>query len=180
MSSVLFAQEEESEIIIGNKLFTKNSSWLSLGTGYGYYIEKPELQQPLDLNINIKIKQHYLTAGYFYSGTKFITQYSGKRVHDIHLAYGWRKQSLKWNKYLFIGPGIDMGYAYDFTNDSGVNMLNGFVTPGIFAEYQIAYKASYDMGIGLAVYTLANLQYQTIGLAAIIYLSTAYIDKIED
>jgi hypothetical protein len=174
-----WSQTEETEILIGDKLFSKTSSWLTAGAGSGFYAEKQTIDPSFSFDIHLHYKKRYFSAGYFYSGTHFITQYSARKLHNYHLGYGWRKESTRVNKYLMIGPALCMGYGYYQKDNYGEPLLKGFIQPGIYGEYQITWKPIYDMGIGLAAYTSLNVDYQTAGLKAMIYLSTAYIGKMK-
>jgi hypothetical protein len=178
----LKSQGDTSEIIIGEKLFSTHSSWLSAGAGAGFYAEKQTIDPSFSFDINVYFRKHYITAGYFYSGTRFITQYSARKVHNYHIGYGWRRESIRWHSYLTAGPALCMGYGYYKNDEYGEPLLKGFIEPGVYAEYQIVWKPIYDMGLGLAAYTSLNFGYQTAGIKAILYLSTAYIGsmKVED
>lgn len=178
-ADTLEIMEDEDEIIINNKLFTKKNHWLSLGTGYGIYAERQELQSSFSADIHILIKEHYFTAGYFHTGQNFITSSYALQLNDIHLAYGWRKENRLHHKHLFVGPSFAFGYQYSHTDTLGRVWDKGFMQPGIYAEYQYAFKFNYDMGLGLAAYTSLSFGYQTAGLKAIVYLSTAYIGRTD-
>ncbi len=171
--------EDGDDVIVGNKLFTKKNSWLTVAAGTGYYFERPQQELSFGVDINSAILNHNFTVGYFYSGTNFITEYSPKLLHDVHLAYGWRNESRYWNRYFFIGPSVGMGFGYGYTEEDGDVKLEGFITAGVYAEYQLVFKPIYDQGIGLAAYVAANSKYQTIGVKACLYLSTAFVGKIE-
>jgi hypothetical protein len=171
--------EDGDDVIMGNKLFTKRNSWITIGGGTGYYFERPQQELSFGMDVNVRILGHYLTFGYLNSGTNFITKYSPKILHDFHLAYGWRKENIRWNRYAIIGPSLCMGFGYGFKEADGDVKLEGFIDPGIYGEYQLVYKPFYDMGIGLALYGSACMAYQTVGVKSTLYLSTAFIGLME-
>jgi len=79
-----------------------------------------------------------------------------------------------------------MGYQFSYQDTvliDGVPTIRdwdeGFIQPGLYAEYQYTFKVNYDLGIGLAAYLALSQAYQTAGIKAIIYISTAYIGKTE-
>jgi hypothetical protein len=171
--------EDEDEIIINNKLFTKKNHWLSIGTGYGFYAEKQNMQSSFGADIHFLIKEHYFTLGYLYTGQNFISSSYALQLNDIHVGYGWRKENRLHNHYFFTGPSLALGYAYSHTDSLGRPWDVGFINPGLYAEYQYSFKINYDMGLGLAAYTSLSFGYQTVGLKAILYLSTAYIGRTD-
>lgn len=178
--------EDEDEIIINNKLFNKKNHWITVGSGYGLYLERQAIHTNFGADLHARIYDKYLTAGYFYTGRKFLTKSWGIQLHDIHLGYGWRKESLHHNHYVFAGPSLAMGYQFSYQDTvlyNGVPTVRewdeGFIQPGLYAEYQYTFKFNYDLGIGLAAYVALSRAYQTAGLKAIIYISTAYVGKAE-
>lgn len=178
--------EDEDEVIIGIKLFNKKNHFITIGSGYGLYMERPEFHSNFGADIHVGIRNHFFTVGYFYTGRKYITESWALQLNDIHIGYGWRKEGIRHNHYAFIGPSLAMGYQYAYTDTNIVNeepqiriWNKGFKQPGLYAEYQYTFKINYDMGIGLAAYTALSFAYQTVGLKAIIYLSTAYVGKTE-
>ncbi len=177
-ATTLFAQEEENEdyLVIDNKLFSKHSHWLSLGSGYGLYAERMDFQPNFAVDLNLKVKRHYFTLGYLYSGQNYIHESHALQVNDLHIGYGWRKETVKTNRYFFVGPSLAMGYQYAYTDSLGRPWDEGFIDPGIYAEYQFTYKFNYDMGLGLAGFTSLSPSYQVVGIKLLLYLSTAYID----
>ncbi len=173
-----YAQEDENEeyIVINNKLFSKKSHWLTVGSGYGVYFERQAIQPNFAVDLNLKIKNHFFTLGYFHSGQNFIHKAHALQVNDVHIGYGWRKEKIKSNQYFFLGPSLAMGYQYAYTDSLGRVWDEGFINPGFYTEYQYSYKFSYDMGLGLAAFAALSPAYQVVGLKLIVYLSTAYID----
>ncbi len=185
-SDSILILEDEDEVIIGNKLFNKKNYFLTVGSGYGLYMERPEFHSNFGADIHVGIRNHFFTVGYFYTGRKYITESWALQLNDIHIGYGWRKERIRHNHYAFVGPSLAMGFQYAYTDTIIVNdepkiriWNEGFIQPGMYAEYQYTFKINYDMGIGLAAYTALSVAYQTVGLKAIIYLSTAYVGKTE-
>lgn len=179
-SDSILILEDEDEVIIGNKLFNKKNHFLTVGSGYGLYMERPEFHSNFGADIHVGIRNHYFTVGYFYTGRKYITESWGLQLNDIHIGYGWRKEGIRHNHYAFVGPSLAMGFQYAYTDTlTGELYDTGFIKPGMYAEYQYTFKINYDMGIGLAAYTALSFAYQTAGIKAIIYLSTAYVGKTE-
>jgi hypothetical protein len=119
-----------------------------------------------------------LQVGYHSSSDKKIWWRSDLKLNDLYMGIGKRWESTRYNFSVFGGPSYAYGsYIYNIPDSTpaGKNYPYRFKTLGFHAEAQATYKISYDLGLGLSLYTSLNQYYSVVGAQIHLFFSTAFV-----
>ncbi len=179
---ISFAQENNEEFIIGNKIYKSGSNWFKIAQGVGFHIYLNEFEYNTTFAYTIRIKKIYTQFGYHVSSDVFLTKATLQRLNDLYLTIGLRKEK----RFLNIAAFGGFSYAYGGTLDHTewkdgklTKWYRGFTQPGLFGTIDFSFKPLYDVGFGLSLYGSINKYYNVLGVQLHFYLSGAYKGIIE-
>ncbi|MGQ9847264.1 MAG: hypothetical protein ACUVQP_07165 [Bacteroidales bacterium] len=177
-----FAQENNEEFIIGNKIYKNGSNWFKVAQGIGYHFWLNQFEYNTTFAYSIRIKKIYTQLGYHVSSNVFLTKPTLQRLNDIYLALGMRKEKRYFNFAVFGGVSYAYGGTLDHTEWKDGRLTKwyrGFSQIGLYGTIDFSFKPLYDIGIGLSLYESINKYYNVAGLQLHFYLSGAYKGMIE-
>ena len=174
--SKVFAQEKQKQddlkkerTIRGNR-FKVFNNYVNYGTGLGRAIESSKGWNPTAVEYNFHIKRSYFMFGYQRTDVSgFLNKPKRYRMNDLHLCYGFRKESKVLNVAYYGGISRPWGILNDTLS---------FKTIGIYAEAQFVRKLFYDVGAGLSIFAHYNNFFPLFGVRIDIFLSGAYQGKM--
>jgi hypothetical protein len=158
LSVSLFAQEKDSSY----------KYWLNFGVGGEH-----ELSSSFALNYNFSIKNHFIQAGYHFSGAIMnieggLLQPSGGNIfHSFNLSYGERLMSDYFLSSAFIGPSLVTGK----TKKEADLKSKKYTTIGLAIETQWIFRAANELGFGIEFYGNLNHYQNIAAVSFLIYLS---------
>lgn len=170
------AQEKQREdelkkerTIRGNR-FKVFNNYVNFGTGIGRAIENDKGWNPSAIEYNFHIKRAYFMIGYQRTDLSgFLNKPKKNRMNDIHLCYGFRKETKVLNIAYYGGISRPWG---------NINDTLSFKTIGIYAEAQFVRKLFYDVGAGISIFGHYNQFMSLFGIRIDIFLSGAYQGKM--
>jgi len=191
IANILYSQSEidlSKDFIYKGKHYSPHSPWVTTGFGYGYNIFQKTGEPNFLFDIHFRIKKkYYFGIGYSTSREQFLDKngqgiflpysFAKNSLNSIHIMYGYRKIGLKNNYGIFIGPSLNSGYSYIYSNKNG-DYHKSYLEPGIYISTQYTQKIYYDLGVGLTLWYSFNKTYQIIGLSLHFYLSSAFKREI--
>jgi hypothetical protein len=173
-NSIAQQKQREDELkkertIRGNR-FKVFNNYVNFGTGLGRGIENNKSWSPTAVEYNFHIKRSYFLIGYQRTDLSgFINKPRRNRMNDLHLCYGFRRETKVLNIAYYGGVSRPWGVMNDTLS---------FKTYGVYAEAQFVRKLFYDVGAGISIFGHYN-QYMTLfGLRIDIFLSGAYQGKM--
>jgi len=189
---VSIAQTEmnpETEFIYKNRQYAPYRPWWTVGGGYGYNFSEKVFEPNFLLDVHFRVaEKYYFGVGYATSREHFFDvegpamflpqQFNKQSMNSFHALYGWRGEDIKRNYAFFIGPAINWGYDYLYTDTLDNVWHQTYFEPGIYVSLQYSRKLYYDLGPGVTLWGCVNKKYQVIGLSFHFYFSTAYIRHI--
>ena len=172
----VYAQEKQREdelkkerTIRGNR-FKVFNNYVNFGSGIGRAIEDSRGWNPTAMEYNFHIKRSYFMIGYQRTDVSgILNKPKRNRMNDIHLCYGYRKESKALNVAYYGGISRPWGMMNDTLS---------FKTIGIYAEAQFVRKLFYDVGAGISIFAHYNNFFPLFGLRVDIFLSGAYQGKM--
>jgi hypothetical protein len=171
------------EFIIRDKIYKPGCTWLKFGVGVGYNWYLNETEKNANLAVSFRIKKIFLQTGYHVSSDMFFTQRSYQKLNDLYLATGWRRETIKSNTSVFVGPSFSYGSTFDhYSTFNGVRdkkWYRGFDQFGLFISTEYTFKIYYDLGLGVSAYGSINKYYSVTGLQVHIYFSGAFKGEIK-
>ena len=174
--SKVVAQEKQRQddlkkerTIRGNR-FKVFNNYVNFGTGLGRAIESSKGWNPTAVEYNFHIKRSYFMFGYQRTDLSgFLNKPKRNRMNDLHLCYGFRKESKVLNVAYYGGISRPWGIMNDTLS---------FKTIGIYAEAQFVRKLFYDVGAGISIFGHYNNFFPLFGVRIDIFLSGAYQGKM--
>ena len=172
--TVLF--NPKKEITYDGKRYRVYNNWLSVGVGQGfnqhwYKDEKDEKNAGIDYSFYIK--KYYFRVGGFMSGRDL----SHVNNYSFHGGIGLRKEELKYNLSMFLGPSTS--YFRRPLSDSTQFGLQTVLSTvynrvGAYACVEAVYKFKYDLGLGGQIFCDYNEVQIVYGVRIVAYFSSAY------
>jgi hypothetical protein len=156
----------KQEIILDGKRFRVHNNFLNIGAGKGINSAIPFTQTNLNVDFHFHFNKYFFQLGTFLSGDRFLSF----NTYNIHLCYGYRKETVNHNIFFSAGPSYSWGYP----------LINGNYNPnlysvyGAYAEAQYVYKFAFDLGLGLSAFGDFNVRQTVYGLRGLIFFSGAY------
>lgn len=192
LCSVGFAQVEEEEnflvfgkdtvlplkdgrILFDEKIYKKNSPYMTMAYGMGYNFKKSASEQNLMVSYHHFVNNIGLGIGYHTSSDIKVWWRSYQKVIDLWIGGGWRYERLRYNLGVFAGPAISYGSYINWSDEHQENRAYGFTTVGGVAEVQFTYRLLYDVGIGASFYGSYNKYYTVAGAQIHLFFSTAFV-----
>lgn len=176
------SETPDSTIVLGkgrivhkNRIYRQNASYLTAAYGAGYGFESRMIEQNMTLSFQYFVKKVGLQLGYHSSSDNKIWWRSYQKLNDLYLGAGKRWEGTRYNLSVFGGPGYAYGSYIAWNEERQKEWAYGFSTLGFHAELQATYKISYDIGIGLSLYTSANTYYSVTGAQLHLFFSTAFV-----
>jgi hypothetical protein len=157
-------------IVVGDNEFKVWNNWLSIGIGRSVVLSPSHAKTFIAADYTFHINDEYFRTGVLLAGKK-LGSYSH---YHLHLAYGKRRERIKYNLAAFAGPSFIIGY--NLKGNETTNSLRQYV--GFLVVAQLVYKLNYDFGVGVSPFFDINKAFTTIGIRADIYLSGAYKGKV--
>ena len=176
MGNVALAQEKQRKDelkmernIYGNR-FKVFNNYVNFGSGVGRSIESSKILNPTAIEYNFHIKRSYFLFGYQRTDASgFLNKPKLNRMNDVHLCYGFRRET----------KALNIAYYGGISRPWGVmNDTLAFRTIGIYAEAQFVRKLFYDVGAGITIFGHYNNMMSLFGIRLDIFLSGAYQGKI--
>lgn len=167
------------EVKYGDNVYQQGSNWFTAAGGMSYCTNSNLWFRNFSLAYHHRFRAMYFRGGWHYAGEKFFFKHKDKevramqQVNDFHIGAGLRLEDRWYNFGFFIGPAWTIAWKQDPAYPSGT-VSKIYNTIGAHVEIQATFKIFYDMGLGLSLYGSFNKHYQTIGLQAHLYFSTAF------
>lgn len=159
----------KAEIYYDNKRYRVYNNWLSFGGGGCYSTHWPKDQRNAGADYSFHVKQHYFRLGGYLNGNE-LHSYNNL---SAHLAYGLRKETIKYNLAAFAGVSTSY-FRRPISDTASYDLNNVYNAAGAYACLEAVYKIKYDVGIGGQIFCDYN-QVQTVyGVRLILYFSGAY------
>jgi hypothetical protein len=160
---------KKERTIRGNR-FKIFNNYVNFGSGVGRSIESNKVWNPTAIEYNFHIKRSYFMIGYQRTDASgFLNKPKLNRMNDIHLCYGFRRETKALNIAYYGGISRPWGVMNDSTS---------FRTIGIYAEAQLVRKLFYDVGAGISIFGHYNKFMPLFGVRIDIFLSGAYQGKL--
>jgi hypothetical protein len=159
----------KKEIVYDGKRYRVYNSWLSVGAGANYNTRWPKDEKNTAVDFSFFVKQHYLRMGGFMSGRDF----TAANNYSFHLAYGFRKEAIKYNLSAFVGPSLSY-FRRPLSDSTNYNLGTVYNEVGGHAVLEAVYKVKYDVGIGGQIFCDFNRVQMVYGVRLIVYFSGAY------
>jgi hypothetical protein len=164
------ADELKKERTIRGNRFKVFNNYVNFGTGFGRGIENNKSWNPTAVEYNFHIKRSYFMFGYQRTDLSgFINKPRRNRMNDLHLCYGFRKETKVLNIAYYGGISRPWGIMNDTLS---------FKTYGVYAEAQFIRKLFYDVGAGISIFGHYNQYMSLFGIRIDIFLSGAYQGKM--
>ena len=172
----VYAQEKQRQdelklerTIRGNR-FKMFNNYINFGTGLGRGIESSKGWNPTAIEYNFHIKRSYFMFGYQRTDLSgLLNKPKRNRMNDIHLCYGFRRETKALNIAYYGGISRPWGIMNDTLS---------FKTIGVYAEAQLVRKLFYDVGAGISIFGHYNQYMSLFGIRIDIFLSGAYQGKL--
>ena len=176
IGNVALAQEKQRKDelkmernIYGNR-FKVFNNYVNFGSGIGRPIESSKMLNPTAIEYNFHIKRSCFLLGYQRTDASgFLNKPKQNRMNDVHLCYGFRRETKVLNIAYYGGISRPWGIMNDTLS---------FRTIGIYAEAQFVRKLFYDVGAGITIFGHYNSMMSLFGIRLDIFLSGAYQGKI--
>ena len=160
----------DSTFVINNKKLKYYNGWFTLGGGFQQNLTyKRKIGFAGGLDFNFHIKQQYFQLGTMITGEKF----GFYDNYEFHLGYGKRYEDRDVHFSGFAGVSYSTGYG----KVGDTVYTRPFKHPGIYAQVEAVKKVTYDVGIGVSLFTDWNQEQALFGGKIILYFSTAYQGK---
>lgn len=160
---------KKERTIRGNR-FKVFNNYVNFGTGLGRGIESSRGWNPTAMEYNFHIKRSYFMFGYQRTDLSgFINKPRKNRMNDLHLCYGFRRETKVLNIAYYGGIARPWGI---------INDTLSFRTYGVYAEAQFVRKLFYDVGAGISIFGHYNQYMSLFGIRIDIFLSGAYQGKM--
>lgn len=159
----------KEEVAYDGKRYRVHNSWLSVGAGPSYNSKWPKDEKNIGADFSFFIKKHYFRLGGYMSGADFTLSNN----YSIHLCYGLRKETNKYNLSAFIGPSTSY-FRRPLSDSTTHNLSTVYNEIGAHICLEAVYKVKYDIGLGGQIfcdYTQVQMIY---GVRLIAYFSGAY------
>ncbi|MCK4664657.1 MAG: hypothetical protein KAT68_17440 [Bacteroidales bacterium] len=180
----LFAQNNE-KFAHNKKIYGTQDNWFTIGVGGGVNSELKEREINFNAAYNFYIKKMLFHVGYHHSADKFFydknirKNYTLQQLNDIYTGYGFRSSKLYSNVAFFAGPSLAYGSKFHYMDVNGKNNYIGFTTLGAYTNFEFSYKISYDLGLGISIYTSISKEYHVYGFQFQLYFSSAFKKNIK-
>ena len=179
----VFSQKEDGEKFLHNsKLYNTSDRWFTIGAGGGINTELQDREVNIDAAFHAKVWKLYLQTGLHRSSNEFIYDInlkkskSGQKINDLYLGVGLRSSKLYSNVAFFAGPSWVYGSKYALDTISGLSV--SFSTLGLYANFDYTYKLSYDLGIGVSLYSSYSKENLIYGFRIHLYFSGAFRKEV--
>lgn len=174
--NAVFAQQKQREdelkkerTIRGNR-FKIFNNYVNFGAGLGRAIEDSKAWSPSAIEYNFHIKRSYFMFGYQRTDISgLLNKPKRNKMNDLHLCYGFRKETKVLNIAYYGGVSRAWGVMSDSLS---------FKSYGVYAEAQFVRKLFYDVGAGISIFGHYNNYFPLFGLRIDIFLSGAYQGKM--
>ncbi len=158
--------------VINNKVYKENSNYLTFGGGAAFNPKRKAFEQSYAFSYNFSLRNIALQAGYHVSSNDWFLNRSLQKLNDIHIGGGIRWEKDKSNTAILAGASYAYGADKNIVNDTVY--YTAFTEFGLYVEYQMTYKAFYDVGFGATAFLSANTKYMICGIRLEFYFSPAY------
>lgn len=165
----------DGRILFNEKIYKKNSPYLTLAYGTGKRFDLPGLEQNMMISYHHFIGNIGIGIGYHASSDIQVWMRSWNKLNDLWLSGGWRYERLRYNLGVFAGPSLSYGKYIVLDDIEQTELSYAFRTLGAVAEVQFTYRLLYDLGVGLSLYGSINQNYSVAGAQVHLYFSTAFV-----
>jgi hypothetical protein len=158
------------EVIQDGKRYRVNNNYLTFGPGFLASSLRKVSQQSISIDYQFHVKREHFQVGVMMSGNTL----GSNNNSQIHMGYGYRKESATTNFAFFAGPSY-------FTGVTGKTDSTGKTTPlvytnfGLYLNASMVYKFTYDIGLGAEVFTEISTVQRLFGIKLIAFFSGAYV-----
>jgi len=159
----------KKEVVFDNKRYRVYNSWLSAGAGISYNTKWPKDERNTGVDFSFYIKDQIFRIGAFASGADF----HAINNYNLHLCYGYRKESGKFNVSAFLGPSYSY-FKRPLKDSLDYDLSKTYNAFGVYAVIEGVYKVKYDIGIGAQLFCDYNPKQMIYGVRFIAYFSGAY------
>lgn len=164
----------KGRLVVKNKIYRQNASYVTLGYGAGYSFQSDAIEQNMAISYQHFVKKLGLQVGYHSSSNTRTWWNSDQKLNDLFIGVGSRWEGTRFNAAIFGGPSLAYG-RYSWVDQNDKTWVHFFSTPGLHAEVLATYKIVYDIGIGLSLYGSLNKEYSAAGAQIHLFFSTAFV-----
>lgn len=165
----------DGRFIFNEKIYRKNSPYLTMAYGAGYNFKQSAIEQNMMLTYHHFLGNLGLSLGYHSSSDQKVWWRSYQKVNDFWLGGGWHLERPRYNFSIFAGPSLSYGSWIAWSEEHEENRAYGFTTIGGVAEIQATYRLLYDVGVGLSLYGSLSNYYMVGGAQIHLFFSTAFV-----
>ena len=140
-----------------------------MGGGFFGSTKRKTTQKPFGMDVQFHINKYRFQLGGFISGNEFL----GVNNLSTHLGYGWRKETVKYSFALYTGLQHSYG-VYGIADTDSTTTPYYYSSPGVYVSAQAVRKLTYDIGIGIELYSEINTTQYIGGIKFIAFFSDAY------
>lgn len=159
------AYYKKEEIVHDGKLYRVHNNYLSFGAGILASSIRDQTQRTIAVDFQFPIKTTHFQAGVVLSGESF----TSNNTIQAHLCYGLRKETIRSNLAVFIGPSFYTGVKANAAGDA--EFYEGV---GGYVCFQVIAKLTYDIGIGAELFGEVNKAQNMVGIKLIAFFSSSY------
>jgi hypothetical protein len=157
--------DRKEEIIYDGKRYRIHNNYLSIGGGFLGSTIRESSQRMIAVDFQFPVKWQHVQAGGFISGQGFTSDNN----NQLHLAIGKRKENKTTNFAVYLGPSYSWGVEGEI--GSPPRFYRGF---GGYISAQAITKLTYDIGLGLELFSDISRKQQILGFKVITFFSSAY------
>jgi hypothetical protein len=159
---------KKEEIIHNNKRYAIHNNYLTFGAGFLSSNYHSASQKIIGIDYQFHIREQHFQAGALMSGVEFLSDNN----KQLHLGYGYRKETGAYNLAFFAGPS----YIYGVRTISDSNGIRPEIYEnfGLYCSLQAVAKLTYDLGIGTELFAEISNGQKMFGFKLIAFFSGAY------
>lgn len=166
---------KDGRFIFNEKIYKKNSSYLTLAYGAGKNFTHDGIEQDMMFSYHHFLGDIGIGMGYHASSDIQVWMKSWHKLNDFWFGAGWHYERLRYNLGVFVGPSFAYGQYLAFDDVKQKEYSYYFRGIGAVAEVQMTYRLFYDMGVGLSLYGSLNNNYSVAGAQLHLFFSTAFV-----
>jgi hypothetical protein len=155
----------KEEVIYDGKRYRIHNNYLTLGMGFGGSSIRGSSQRCGGLDFNFHIRRTYFQFGALISGPELFSN----NHEQVHLGGGYRWEGRATNIAFYLGPCLFRGVKG--IPPAPPSLYGGY---GGYACAQIVTKFTYDIGLGLDLFSEFSYVQSQFGLRIIAFFSGAY------
>jgi hypothetical protein len=155
----------KEEVIYEGKRYRIHNTYLTAGGGFLNSSIRPQGQKAIGIDFHFPIRKLHFQMGGVMSGEDF----GSNNNVQLHVGYGYRRETRSTNLAAYIGPTVFQGVTGDI--GSPPEFYSG---AGGYVCLQAVSKFTYDIGVGIELFGEINYKQGMFGFKVIAFFSGAY------